>query len=114
MLDFNKNEVTTILGTGKQGTDRKGISRVGLVLSRGGKPGKSQDIASPWDVVLSKDGTRLYIAMAGIHQVFLEDTTIIHHYQIWELDLMSGIATNFSGTGVEANLNSEDRKTAAW
>jgi thiol-disulfide isomerase/thioredoxin len=86
--DLKEKTVTTIVGTGVQGFDFKG-----------GKRGVKQSISSPWDLVL-RDGI-LYIAMAGTHQ-------------IWTYDLSSDIAANFSGTGQELHLNSEEPMSAAW
>jgi len=43
-------------------------------------------MSSPWDIAL--DGDTLYIAMAGIHQ-------------LWTLDLRSEVAAPFAGTGAE-------------
>jgi DNA-binding beta-propeller fold protein YncE len=43
-------------------------------------------LSSPWDLEL--DGDTLYIAMAGIHQ-------------LWTFDLLSEVATPFAGTGAE-------------
>jgi len=43
-------------------------------------------MSSPWD--LARDGDTLHIAMAGIHQ-------------LWTLDLRTGIAAPFAGTGAE-------------
>ena len=54
-------------------------------LSKGG-PAKSTPIKSPWDVALRE--TKLYIAMAGFHQ-------------IWRLDLVSGFIAPHAGSGRE-------------
>jgi DNA-binding beta-propeller fold protein YncE len=43
-------------------------------------------MSSPWDIAL--DGDTLYIAMAGIHQ-------------LWTLDVLGGMAAPFAGTGAE-------------
>lgn len=75
VADFATSTVTTIAGTGKQGYDR-----------RGGKTGRQQEISSPWDVAV--DGDRLYIAMAGTHQV-------------WLMNLKTGVVAAFSGNGRE-------------
>lgn len=72
-VDLNTEEVKTIAGTGKQGTDLEG-----------GLRGPKQAISSPWDLCLTKslgqaedaDDNLLLVAMAGTHQiwgVFLAD-----------------------------------------
>jgi hypothetical protein len=72
-VDFDRQVVRTILGTGIQGHDHSG-----------GKQGTEQCISSPWDLV--RKGDALYIAMAGTHQ-------------IWKYNLSDGIASNFCGSG---------------
>ena len=74
-LDLNSRTVETISGTGEQAYDRSG-----------GKNGRKQGLNSPWDLALVKD--KLYIAMAGPHQ-------------LWELELKTGIARNWIGSGRE-------------
>ncbi|HYM51742.1 MAG TPA: alkyl hydroperoxide reductase [Candidatus Limnocylindrales bacterium] len=67
--------VSTLAGNGEQAPFP--------LLDRGGP---SPMLSSPWDLAL--DGTTLYIAMAGTHQ-------------IWTLDLESGGVSWFGGTGRE-------------
>jgi sugar lactone lactonase YvrE/thiol-disulfide isomerase/thioredoxin len=67
--------VRTIAGTGKQVYDRVG-----------GKAGTAQGMASPWDLLVH--GRTIYVAMAGTHQ-------------LWTIDLDTGVATAFAGSGVE-------------
>ncbi len=59
-LNLKKQTVETIAGTGKQGHDR---SASGPALKTG--------LNSPWDLLLK--GNNLYIAMAGLHQIWLLD-----------------------------------------
>ena len=66
--------VRTLAGTGDQGA------------AGSGGAGRSIPLSSPWDLAL--DGGRLYIAMAGTHQ-------------IWELDLNTEEVRPFAGTGRE-------------
>ncbi|PRQ36585.1 putative transcription factor WD40-like family [Rosa chinensis] len=47
---------------------------------------------SPWDVCFHLVNEKVYIAMAGQHQ-------------IWQLDTADGITRAFSGDGYERNLN---------
>lgn len=75
-VDFTAEQVTTIAGTGRQA-----VRRV-----RSG-PAKETDLSSPWDLACA-DG-RLYIAMAGLHQ-------------IWALTLDTGTVEVWAGTGHEA------------
>ncbi|CAN5567623.1 thioredoxin-like domain-containing protein [soil metagenome] len=74
-LDLKNKTVTTIAGTGKQGTDR----------DRGG-PALKTGLNSPWDLCLV--GNELYIAMAG-------------HHQIWTLDLTQKTLEPYAGNGRE-------------
>jgi len=75
-LDLKKQTVRTIAGVaGHQGTD---IRRGGDAVRTG--------LNSPWDLLVH-DG-RLYIAMAG-------------HHQIWEMDLGKHTVVPFAGNGFE-------------
>ncbi|XP_067321918.1 NHL repeat-containing protein 2 isoform X2 [Anolis sagrei] len=97
-VDLQSEMVTTVAGVGIQGTDKEGGAR-----------GDEQSISSPWDVAFgtSVSGTHeddvLWIAMAGIHQ-------------IWALmlecgklpkgsDLKKGTCLRFAGSGNEENRN---------
>lgn len=88
-LNLKTRRVRTLLGDGIQGRDYQG-----------GGSGESQRLSNPWDLVRWKEST-VFIAMAGTHQ-------------IWEYDIESEIASVFSGTGAERNLNDSDRLLAAW
>ncbi len=85
-IDLESFEVTTIVGTGKMDNDRAG----------GGK-GRQQGLNSPWDLVL--EGMTLYVAMAGVHQ-------------IWRIDLPVGFARALAGSGRE-NIVDGPTETAA-
>ncbi len=74
-VDLKAGTVTTIAGDGKRSYDRAG-----------GKVGREQGLASPWDLVL--DGDRLFIANAGTHQ-------------LWVHDLKTGVSKAFAGSGRE-------------
>jgi thiol-disulfide isomerase/thioredoxin len=74
-IDLHKNQVTTLVGTGRQGPWR----------SSGGK-GRETAISSPWDLAV-KDNL-VFMAMAGNHQLWVYDTT-------------TDIARPFAGTGQE-------------
>jgi thiol-disulfide isomerase/thioredoxin len=74
-LDLKTQAVKTIAGTGVQGQDRE----------MGGLPLKT-GLNSPWDLLLHKD--RLFIAMAG-------------HHQIWVMDLAKDTLAPFAGDGRE-------------
>ena len=78
-VDLAGGTVRTLAGNGEQ-------APAGLA-GGGGTPAM---LSSPWDLAL--DGTTLYIAMAGRHQ-------------IWRLDLESGRIAPFSGTGREDLLD---------
>jgi thiol-disulfide isomerase/thioredoxin len=78
--------VDTVLGDGIIGYDR-----------RGGKAGRAQRLNSPWDLTWL-DG-RIYIAMAGLHQV-------------WSFDPLMGVAQVALGTGRE-NITDQSGRRAA-
>lgn len=77
--DFKTREVKTILGTGKKAT----------AFNRPGK-GTKAPLNSPWDLLVYED--KLYIAMAGFHQ-------------IWIADLKTLEAKPFAGSGREARVD---------
>ncbi len=74
-LDLKAKTVTTVAGTGEQGEDRDDEG-----------PALKTALNSPWDLLLH-DG-KLYIAMAGFHQ-------------IWRLDLGAGEIGPYAGAGME-------------
>jgi DNA-binding beta-propeller fold protein YncE len=74
-LDLKKQTVTTVAGTGKQGRDREGDG-----------PALAVGLNSPWDVLAV--GNRLFIAMAG-------------HHQIWVMDLDKKRVAAYAGDGAE-------------
>ncbi len=78
-LDLQAKTVTTIAGTGRQGG----------FLSLGGL-GTKAELNSPWD--LSLVGDKLYIAMAGNHQV-------------WVMDLTNNLVQPFAGSGREGRVD---------
>jgi DNA-binding beta-propeller fold protein YncE len=75
IIDLQKNQVVTLVGTGKQGS----------WMSSGGI-GKETAISSPWDVAI-KDNL-VFIAMAGNHQ-------------IWTYDINTKLVRPFVGSGHE-------------
>ncbi|MFQ5957364.1 MAG: thioredoxin-like domain-containing protein [Candidatus Brocadiales bacterium] len=74
-LDLKSRTVTTIAGTGEQGS----------FLSMGGL-GTKASLSSPWDLTLIRN--KLYIAMAGVHQ-------------IWVMDLTNTLIKPYAGSGRE-------------
>ena len=74
-LDLKKQTVSTVAGTGEQGRDREGDG-----------PARKIALNSPWDLLLH--GDRLFIAMAG-------------HHQIWLLDLKKNTIAAYAGDGGE-------------
>ncbi len=78
-VDFTSRTVVTLAGTGKQAPFR----------STGGI-GTKADLSSPWDLGLV--GKRLYIAMAGTHQ-------------LWVMDLFSQRVEPYAGSGREARID---------
>ncbi len=86
-VDLNDGSVTTVVGTGKMTYD-----------FAGGAMGVDQGINSPWDV--TREGSTLYVAMAGQHQ-------------IWRIDMPVGFARALAGTGRE-NLADGSTERAAF
>ena len=85
-IDLQRKAVSTIAGTGQQA---RRLYREGLALDT--------PLNSPWDVVWQPG--RLWIAMAGFHQ-------------IWEMDLLAGRVRVGAGSGWE-NLRDGHRLVAA-
>ena len=75
-VDLAAGAVETIAGTGEQGHTREGR-----------RPGRAMELCSPYDL-LHHNGV-IYIAMAGIHQ-------------LWSLDVDSGMIGPFAGSGRES------------
>ncbi len=80
-IDLERDEVTTVAGTGRMGRNQTGGPDATVVSLR-----------SPWDVEL--DGDLLYIAMAGDHK-------------IWRLDLRAGRIGAYAGSGHEGVRDGE-------
>lgn len=78
-VDLDSKQVTTIAGTGEQA----------LQFNVAG-PGRQIRLNSPWDLLVHSGA--LYVAMAGPHQ-------------LWKLDLKTGYAGPFAGTGREARID---------
>lgn len=74
-IDFGSRRVNTVAGTGEQSYEREAQG-----------PALATALSSPWD--LSLVGRRLFVAMAGAHQ-------------LWVLDLDRGVIGVFAGTGME-------------
>ncbi|MEC4983400.1 MAG: thioredoxin-like domain-containing protein [Oscillatoria sp. PMC 1068.18] len=79
-LDFNLKQVKTIAGIGEQSDDLHPQQGEALAIA----------LNSPWD--LSKIGDKLYIAMAGSHQ-------------IWSMNLNDRTVETYAGIGREACFN---------
>lgn len=87
LVDFSKKSVTTLAGTGERGFER-----------RAARTPRQISLASPWDLLLMN--RRLFIAMAGSHQ-------------IWLYDLASSQLQVFAGSGIE-NLSDDNRANAEF
>jgi DNA-binding beta-propeller fold protein YncE len=74
--------VTTLAGTGSQALQFPANS-----------PGKTTALSSPWD--LARVGTTLYVAMAGVHQ-------------IWAIDFKADLVSVFTGTGQEGDVDGQN------
>jgi DNA-binding beta-propeller fold protein YncE len=74
-LDLKKLTVTTVAGNGEQGRDRDGDG-----------PARRIALNSPWDLLIQ--GERMFVAMAGAHQ-------------IWVMDLKRDSIAAYAGDGGE-------------
>ncbi|HET8524956.1 MAG TPA: alkyl hydroperoxide reductase [Thermomicrobiales bacterium] len=74
-INLATGDVTTLAGTGEQGR------------ARSGGPARAIPLSSPWDIVWH--GHQLWIAMAGLHQ-------------LWTLDPETGTVAIAAGTGAES------------
>ncbi|GAU11447.1 hypothetical protein TSUD_344380 [Trifolium subterraneum] len=89
-IDFANEKVRTLAGNGTKGSDYAG----------GGK-GDTQLLNSPWDVCFHPFEEKIYVAMAGQHQ-------------IWEHNILSGNTRAFSGDGYERNLNGSSSTSTSF
>lgn len=89
-IDFVDETVRTLAGNGTKGSDYKG-----------GEKGTSQLLNSPWDVCYEPVSQKVYIAMAGQHQ-------------IWEHNTLDGVTRAFSGDGYEKNLNGPNSTSTSF
>lgn len=83
-VDLVNGVVSTLAGTGKLNYDRN---------PKG--PARSTGLNSPWDLSLVEG--RLYLAMAGAHE-------------LWVIDLQSAQLSLFAGTGREAGFDGPNRR----
>jgi len=86
LVDLDAKTVTTLAGDGERSYDRSG-----------GQRGAAQGLASPWALELH-DG-KLYIAMAGTHQ-------------LWVYDPATQISERFSGSGREDIVDASAERAA--
>jgi thiol-disulfide isomerase/thioredoxin len=85
-VDLTARTVTTVAGTGKQGFNYDNSG-----------PGLQMDLSSPWD--LAANNGKLYIAMAGTHQ-------------IWVYDIASGEVGPYAGSGREGLVDGKLREAS--
>lgn len=78
-VDFSKQIVETIAGTGKQGYERTAKNA----------PALSTPLASPWDLAFYPDEKHIVIAMAGTHQ-------------LWSYDIEAKTVSVIAGNGRES------------
>jgi DNA-binding beta-propeller fold protein YncE len=89
-IDLKAKMVSTVAGSGVQAeADDRRLATAA--------PAKEIGLNSPWDVLL--DGEKLYVAMAG-------------HHQIWLLDLKENTIAPFAGSGRETLTDGVFRRAA--
>ena len=79
VADLTSRKITTIAGTGAQGSDRSVVN----------KPALETALSSPWDITFYPDESHLAIAMAGLHQ-------------IWSYDVNAKTVSVIAGNGNES------------
>jgi thiol-disulfide isomerase/thioredoxin len=89
-IDLVSKKVSTLAGTGRRGT---------TVVVRFSKRPTSQELASPWDLTIQ--GSWLYIAMAGTHQV-------------WRMSLDGTRLHTYAGSGAEDIVDGQLRPRKAF
>ncbi|GAB4835670.1 Protein SUPPRESSOR OF QUENCHING 1, chloroplastic [Ancistrocladus abbreviatus] len=89
-IDFVDEKVRTLAGNGTKGSDY-----------RGGGRGTTQLLNSPWDVCFDPVNEKVYIAMAGQHQ-------------IWVHSVSDETTKAFSGDGYERNLNGSNPTSTSF
>ncbi|CAN0914071.1 Protein SUPPRESSOR OF QUENCHING 1, chloroplastic [Linum grandiflorum] len=91
-INLVDDTVRTLAGNGTKGSDYQG----------GGKgTDQASLLNSPWDVCYEPINEKVYIAMAGQHQ-------------IWEYNTADGVTKVFSGDGYERNLNGSNSKSTSF
>jgi sugar lactone lactonase YvrE len=86
-LDVDGGQVTTLAGCG----------RLGAMVARPPTPGRQAELRSPWDVAV--DGDRVYVAMAGAHQLYV-------------YDYAAGTIALFAGAGSEGRVDGAPGRAA--
>ena len=91
-VDLKSHQVSTVAGVGKQS------HRISVEHSMG--PALTAALSSPWDITRLPGSSSLYIAMAGLHQ-------------IWKLDPKASRISVWAGSGAE-NIKDGDLHTACF
>jgi len=91
-VDLKSRQVSTVAGVGKQS------HRISVEHSMG--PARTNALSSPWDIIRLPGSSSLYIAMAGLHQ-------------IWKLDPKASRIGVWAGSGIE-NIRDGDLHTACF
>ncbi|BBH06476.1 haloacid dehalogenase-like hydrolase family protein [Prunus dulcis] len=91
-IDFVNDTVRTLAGNGTKGSDYRGGGK-GII--------SCQLLNSPWDACFHPVNEKVYIAMAGQHQ-------------IWEHNTDDGVTRAFSGDGYERNLNGSSSSSTSF
>jgi peroxiredoxin len=88
LIDLDAGSVRTIVGRSQRGHD-----------AGGGASGTNQGLNAPWDVALDAKAGRLFIAMAGVHQV-------------WSAELDTMVTRAIVGSGEEEVIDGVGAKAA--
>lgn len=102
-IDLISARVETVAGNGRQNEKDK----------VGGKVGTEQGLNSPWDAVYDEESNRLYIAMAGCHQIWVmilsKEGDVVHGVQYPPFTCLC-----FAGDGSEEKRNNRFPLKAAF
>ncbi len=103
LIDLDAGTVRTIIGRSQRGHD-----------AGGGASGTNQALNSPWDVALDAKAGRLFIAMAGVHQIWsAELDTMVTRAIVGsgEEEVIDGVGTSAAFAQPKAVALSTDRRT---
>lgn len=101
-IKLESGTVETIAGTGQLTDDKKG-----------GSIGTAQALNSPWDIVFEHKHQRLFIAMAGLHQIW-QIILLPNGQNVFDVSYPFGSCVSFAGNQQEEKRNSRYPQKAGF